>query len=177
MPTHHLSRRLVGVATTALAVAGITLAASSPGHATTTTTTTYVRINAGPSPLVNMAIHVPSSANGAQALLQPFNNATAGQWEIIPVGSVVGAIQFKNRYSHQCLRSQAPLYGDSVVQDVCNIHDPRQFWIRTQDPVLPVWHVFNLGNVRYLAAPNVGVGTVTASYSATDTKQMWQMWS
>jgi hypothetical protein len=173
MRKHHPIHRLAGVAAAAAVTAGAMLAASSPAHAAATT---YVRINAGPSPQVNLALHVPSSANGAQVVLQPFNNATAGQWEIIPTGAIAGAIQVKNRYSHQCLSGQWPLYGDLVVQDVCNGSDLRQQWIRTQDPVLPVWHMLNVGNIKSLSAPNAGAGVVSAYPSGSDTKQMWQMW-
>jgi hypothetical protein len=181
MRNHRLFRRAIRVATVMAVAAGTTLATWSPAQATPV----YVRINAGLSPQVNLAIHVPSTANGAQPVLRQFTNATTGQWEIRPVGDPsFGALQFKNRYSHQCLASRyfgpVPLPGTTipraVSQEVCDSSDLRQRWIRTQDPILPVWRVLNMGSFLALAAPSAGTGVVENYVDEYDTRQMWQMW-
>ena len=144
----------------------------APAHATTHT---YVRINNGDQNWVNMAIHVPSAAIGAQAVVQPFdpNNAAKGQWEKLDVPSIVGAFQFKNRFSGLCLRGQYVLYGSRVVQDVCGT-DLRQYWLLTMDRL--IWTMQSVGNGWFLAAPSVGIGVVTANNVPTDPNHWWQMW-
>jgi hypothetical protein len=178
---HRLLRRAISVATVMAFAAGTTLAIWSPAHATTPV---YVRINAGPSPQINMAIHVPSTANGAQPVLQPFNYGTSGQWEVLQVGNgTSGELRFKNRYSQQCLAARylAPMppgtaTPGAIIQTICNSSDQRQWWARVQDPVLPIWRILNRGSNLALAAPNAGTGVIETGTDLSDTQQMWQMW-
>jgi hypothetical protein len=179
MRNHRLIRRAVGVAAIVAVAAGTMLATSAPVQATAPT---YFRINAGLTPQVNLAIHITTTANYAQPVLQPFTGTTHGQWELVPRGGI-GFFQLKNRYSHQCLsgRFVGPPPPETIVpgpvfQHVCDATDIRQYWLRNQDPVLPVWRVVNFGNLLALSAPAAGTGVVEAIPSTTDTKQMWQMW-
>lgn len=169
-------RRLAGATGAAVAVVAASVvsvvSSAAPAHATTHT---WVRINHGDDSRVNLSIHVPSAAIGAQAFLQPFdpNHADRGEWEKLDVPSIVGAVQFKNHYSGLCLRGQYVLYGTRVVQDVC-ASDLRQYWLLSMDRI--IWTMQSVGNGWFLAAPTAGNGVITANSVPGDPNRWWQMW-
>jgi hypothetical protein len=154
MHQRHLFRRLAGVTMTAAVAAGLMLAMSAPGHATPAPTV-FVVIKAGPLPQSTMSIHVTSTQNNEQVVLQQSVNHSKGQWEPIPAGpGVWGAVQFKNRYSHQCLKPLTFFSGAPVVQAVCDINAPDQWWIEVDDPTLPASRFLNALTFNYLTASN-----------------------
>jgi hypothetical protein len=160
----------------AVAAAGV-LSFSTPAGATTGS---WERISAYNSGLV-VTVPSPYTTNDLQTEIQPYGAmAYNGQWMFTDAGG--GTYTIQNRYSNQCLDVEnglSTVVGSPVVQRPCD-GTQSQRWVRTLDPIHPVWHISNFYSGLFLGvdggSSSAGAGLIQGRELPNNTSRMFQVW-
>lgn len=177
MTKSHPAKGLARLALAVAIAAGGVLAVATPASATLGD---WERISVYNSGLV-ATVPWPWTANDLQVETQPYGAmAYNGQWKLTAAAGNTYTIE--NRYSHQCLdleNGASTVVGSPVVQRPCD-GTQSQRWVRTLDPVLPIWRISNSYSGLYLGIENgsalAGAGFMQSNYAPNNASRMFQIW-